>query len=223
MLDGNGSLVAPITFLDAAERSDLVQEIDRWVIGKAIRCLAKVQRGGGDVVLGVNLSAKSLLDATLPSWISSQLKAHSVAGRGLTFEVTETVAVVNFDGANRFAERLGRLGCGFALDDFGAGFCSFHYLKHLTFDYLKIDGEFIKNLPSSPTDQLIVRAAVQIAQGLGKRTVAEYVQDAATVELLRHFGVDFAQGFHIARPVPLADLDLGAKAGWSSSGTGPGC
>jgi EAL domain-containing protein (putative c-di-GMP-specific phosphodiesterase class I) len=99
------------------------------------------------------------------------------------------------------------IGCGFALDDFGAGFASFYYLKHLSFDLLKIDGEFIRNLPASRTDQLVVKSVVEIARGLGKRTVAEFVGDRETVELLRSYGVDFAQGFYVGMPTPLDEID----------------
>ena len=108
----------------------------------------------------------------------------------------------DIDRARTFAHRLSSLGCRFALDDFGAGFGSFYYLKHLPFDLVKIDGDFVKNLPRSRTDQLTVQAIVQIAQGLDKTTVAEYVQDARSVELLRTYGVDYAQGFHIGMPEP---------------------
>jgi EAL domain-containing protein (putative c-di-GMP-specific phosphodiesterase class I) len=119
------------------------------------------------------------------------------------FEVTETAAIVNVEGARRFALRLAELGCQFALDDFGAGFGSFYYLKHLPFDCLKIDGDFIRHLPASPSDQLTVKAIVEIARGLGKQTIAEYVEDEPTLRLLRDYGVDCAQGFHIGRPAPI--------------------
>jgi EAL domain-containing protein (putative c-di-GMP-specific phosphodiesterase class I) len=117
--------------------------------------------------------------------------------------VTETAAVVNIDRARQFARRIAELGCEFALDDFGAGFASFYYLKHLAFDLLKIDGEFVTDLANSVTNQLVVKAVVDIARGLGKRTIAEFVEDAETLELLRGMGVDFAQGYHIAKPAPL--------------------
>jgi EAL domain-containing protein (putative c-di-GMP-specific phosphodiesterase class I) len=109
----------------------------------------------------------------------------------------------DIDRARQFAEHVGELGCEFALDDFGAGFASFYYLKHLAFDLLKIDGEFVKDLTTSRTNQLVVKSVVDIARGLGKRTIAEFVEDAETLELLRGMGVDFAQGFYIAKPAPL--------------------
>ena len=123
---------------------------------------------------------------------------------GLTFEVTETAAVSNIHRAREFAEGLRAIGCRFALDDFGAGFGSFYYLKHLPFDYLKIDGEFVRACLDNRTDQLVIQAVVDIARGLGKRTVAEMVGDQQTMDMLAAMGVDHAQGFHIGRPAPLA-------------------
>jgi EAL domain-containing protein (putative c-di-GMP-specific phosphodiesterase class I) len=114
--------------------------------------------------------------------------------------------VANINQAREFAERARRIGCRFALDDFGAGFGSFYYLKHLPFDYLKIDGEFVSNCLANQTDQLVIRAVVDIAQGLGKQTVAEFAADAELVEFLRDQGVDFAQGFHLGRPRPVTEL-----------------
>ena len=143
----------------------------------------------------------ALSGATLLVW----MRESGVDPVNLVLEVTETTAVANIPRAQQFAARLAELGCRFALDDFGAGFGSFYYLKHLPFDLLKIDGEFVRSCTTSPTDQLLVRAAVDIARGLGKKTIAEYVGDDATVELLRELGVDYAQGFHIGRPEPLAE------------------
>jgi diguanylate cyclase (GGDEF)-like protein/PAS domain S-box-containing protein len=203
MDDNDGDVIPPASFLYIAERFDLIQEIDRWVVSQAVKILAEEQRAGREIVLCVNLSAKSVTDPKLPEHIASELHAHDADGRGLCFEVTETAAVVNIDRARLFARLIGELGCEFALDDFGAGFASFYYLKHLAFDLLKIDGEFVTDLTTSLTNQLVVKSVVDIARGLGKRTIAEFVEDGETLELLREMGVDFAQGFHIARPAPL--------------------
>jgi EAL domain-containing protein (putative c-di-GMP-specific phosphodiesterase class I) len=119
-------------------------------------------------------------------------------------EVTETAAIANMDRACGFATQLQSLGCRFALDDFGAGFGSFYYLKHIPFDYVKIDGEFIRNLPASSTDQLILDSIVQMSRGLGKHTIAEFVGDRETVRVLKEHGVDYGQGFHLGRPVPVS-------------------
>ena len=203
MLGENGDLIPPGSFLYIAERFDLIQEIDRWVVSQAVEILASEQAAGREIVLCVNLSAKSVTDPVLPGHIAAELAAHGADGRGLCFEVTETAAVVNIERARSFARTLGGLGCEFALDDFGAGFASFYYLKHLAFDLLKIDGEFVTDLTTSLTNQLVVKSVVDIARGLGKRTIAEFVEDAETLEMLRGMGVDFAQGFYVAKPGPL--------------------
>jgi diguanylate cyclase (GGDEF)-like protein len=209
MVDDDGKLIPPTTFLYVAERFDLVQEIDQWVLGEAVRLLAEHNHAGADIRLNVNISARSLLSAERMSLLLGQrLAAAGIDGHGLCLEVTETAAIVNIDRAKRLAKELGELGCELALDDFGSGFASFYYLKHLSFDYLKIDGEFVRGLDDSPTNQLVVQSIVRIAHGLGKRTVAEYVADRASLELLRREGVDYAQGHFIARPAPLEQIDL---------------
>jgi EAL domain-containing protein (putative c-di-GMP-specific phosphodiesterase class I) len=208
MLGEDGDVIPPGSFLYIAERFDLIQDIDRWVVSRAIEILAEQQAAGREVVLCVNLSAKSVTDPRLPDHIASELQAHDADGRGLCFEVTETAAVVNIDRARQFARRVADLGCEFALDDFGAGFASFYYLKHLAFDLLKIDGEFVTDLANSRTNQLVVKAVVYIARGLGKRTIAEFVEDEETLELLRGMGVDFAQGFYVAKPAPLPLVEV---------------
>ena len=124
----------------------------------------------------------------------------------LVIEVTETAAISDMARAQAFCTGVQALGCAVALDDFGAGFGSFQYLKHLPFQYLKIDGDFIRGLPASAKDQLVVKALVELARGMGKQTIAEYVEDAATMELLRDYGVDYAQGFEVGRPHPVLPL-----------------
>ncbi len=203
-----GDLIPPGIFLYIGERFDLIQMIDHWVLEQAIGILAEAKRAGRQIHIEVNLSAKSVTDPELPDYLADTLRGAGTDGAGLCVEVTETAAIVNVDRAKRFAQRLGELGCEFALDDFGAGFASFYYLKHLAFDYVKIDGEFIHNLPDSHVNQLVVKSVVDIAAGLGKRTVAEFVGDERTLGLLRKFGVDYAQGFYVARPKPLEAMDL---------------
>ena len=203
MVAEDGSLIAPGNFLHLAERFDLIQEIDRWVVRRAIDLLAELEQAGRPTVLEVNLSAKSVTDPELPAAIAGWLDEAGVDPAGLVFEMTETAAIVNVERAKDFAVSVRELGCEFAIDDFGAGFASFYYLKHLAFDYLKIDGEFIQDLPANATNQLLVRALVEIAKGLGKHTIAEFVTDQATLDLLRTLDVDYAQGFHVARPRPI--------------------
>jgi diguanylate cyclase (GGDEF)-like protein/PAS domain S-box-containing protein len=209
MLDDHGDLIPPGTFLQVAERFDLVQEIDRWVAGRALELIAE---HSCTLRLTVNLSGRTLTDDRLLAELEAGIARTGADPGCLTFEVTETAAVANIHLAREFAERLRSIGCRFALDDFGAGFGSFYYLKHLPFDYLKIDGEFISNCLSNRTDQLVIRAVVDIAQGLGKETVAEFASDEELVQFLRSQGVDYAQGFHVGRPLPLPEALAAARA-----------
>ncbi len=204
LLDSDGEIVLPGAFLGAAERYGLIKAIDRWVIGRAIRLLADRHASGHERSgLDVNLSGESITDPTVMDFIAAEVRNAPIDPTCLIFEVTETAAIANVERARSLARGLADLGCQFALDDFGSGFGSFYYLKHLPFDVVKIDGDFIKDLPSARTDQLTVQAIVQIAKGLGKTTTAEFVGDEATVAMLREFGVDYAQGFHVGRPEPV--------------------
>jgi EAL domain-containing protein (putative c-di-GMP-specific phosphodiesterase class I) len=202
-MPGDGDeLILPDAFLYTAGRFGLTRELDRWVVTNAIDLLAV---GGGALRLGVNLSGESLTDPDLPAFVERELERASVDPADLVFEITETAAIANVPQACMFMERLVDLGCSFALDDFGAGYGSYYYLKHLPLEYLKIHGEFVHGLPASATDQVLVRSVVEIARGLGMKTVAEYVGDEDTVQLLRTLGVDFAQGFHTGRPRPVTE------------------
>ncbi len=194
----SGRLVAPGRFLPAAERYGLIRDVDRLVLAHVATLLG----GRGDARVAINLSALSVTDPTMLTYIDRCLDRHGVDPGRLVIEITETAAISDMDRARSFCDGLVTLGCAIALDDFGAGFGSFQYLKHLPFDYLKIDGDFVRTLPSSPKDQLVVQALVGLAQGMGKRTIAEYVTDRATLELLRRYGVDYAQGFELGRPHP---------------------
>jgi EAL domain-containing protein (putative c-di-GMP-specific phosphodiesterase class I) len=202
MIGDDGALIAPGAFIPTAERFGLIQAIDRWVVRHAIALLAEHP----DVSLEVNLSAASISDPELGALIEAELAASAVDPSRLVFEITETAAIANIDDARLFAERIARVGCGFALDDFGAGFSTFYYLKRLPLDFLKIDGDFIRGLTRSSTDQLIVKAMVDIARGMGLKTIAEFVEDAKTAALLHQLGVDYSQGYHHGRPraVPAA-------------------
>ena len=206
MLDDGGELIPPGAFLLNAERYDLIGEIDRWVLRKAITLLHQHAGAGNDFSLSVNLSGKTMNDLELAGDLREMLKDNPIPTGRLVVEVTETAAIVNIERARELSQQLRELGCLFALDDFGSGFSSFYYLKHLEFDYLKIDGEFIVSLVSSDTDQLLVKAVVDIARGLGTQTVAEFVGDDQTVELLRQLGVDYGQGYHLGRPEPVHEL-----------------
>jgi diguanylate cyclase (GGDEF)-like protein len=202
--DPFGELISPAAFLPAAERYDLIGRIDRWVVSRSIAMLAEERRRGRRLTFEVNISGRSTGDPDLLALIEGELRTHEVEPSQVIFEITETTAVANIPRAQEFAHRLAALGCRFALDDFGAAFASFYYLKHLPFDYLKIDGEFVRGCVTDRTDQLVIQAVVDIARGLGKRTVAEMVGDEETMALVRDLGVDHAQGFHIGKPAPLA-------------------
>ncbi len=204
--DDAGELVPPGAFIFNAERFDLIGEIDRWVLGQAIRLLHAHGAVGNEFSLSVNLSGHTMNDLSLAGDLAELLKRHPIPPGRLVVEVTETAAIVNMERARELAHELRKLGCLFALDDFGAGFASFYYLKHLEFDYLKIDGEFITKLVSNEVDRLVVRAVVDIARGLGTQTVAEFVGDDETVALLRELGVDYGQGYHLGMPAAIDDV-----------------
>jgi diguanylate cyclase (GGDEF)-like protein/PAS domain S-box-containing protein len=203
LVGDGGEIVHPGAFLDAAERFGLMQEIDRRVVQRAIRLIASHQRTGRELRLEVNLSSKAFADMELLPLIKRELAETSVNPASLVLEIPETVATANIHQAEKFVRTLKALGCQFALDDFGTGFSSFYHLKYLPVDYLKIDGSFIENLLREPLDQDLVKAMVGVARGLGKKTIAEFVGDQETVDLLRDYGVDYAQGYHIGRSCSL--------------------
>jgi diguanylate cyclase (GGDEF)-like protein len=206
MTSEDGELLPAASFIEAAERSGMIQELDRWVVSRALELLAERERQGtSPLSLHVNLSGASLTDVSVLDFIERRLDEGGADPSRFTFEITETASAYDHDyeAAAGFADRLTDFGCQLAIDDYGAGFGPFHYLKRIPFDLIKIDGSFVRDMPRSDADQLTVQAIVQIARGLGKATIAEYVQDDATIEMLREYGVDMAQGFHLGRPVDL--------------------
>ncbi|MEJ7825710.1 MAG: EAL domain-containing protein [Solirubrobacteraceae bacterium] len=203
MLDDHGDLIPPSAFLSTAERLGMIQEIDAFVVTRALRTVA----AAGDAIAGtgveINLSGASMGDPRILRLIERELHETGLDPARVIFEITETAAIANIAKAREFSDELAKLGCRFALDDFGAGFGSFYYLKHVHFDLLKIDGEFVRDACRGRTDRLVIEAVVAIARGLGKQTVAEHVGDAATVSLLRDLGVDYGQGFFLGAPQPI--------------------
>ncbi len=192
-----GQLIMPAQFIEPAEKSGKILQIDRWVIGRSIELLA----GHPNLpAIAVNISGRSFDDPELPAWIGGQLRQRQVAPRRLLVELTETSAVSDMGDAARFIAALRDTGCPICLDDFGTGFSSFAYLKNLQADVLKIDGMFIRDLPSERDNQVFVRAIIEVAHGMGKLTVAEFVEDEATLQILRALGVDMVQGYHLDRP-----------------------
>jgi diguanylate cyclase (GGDEF)-like protein/PAS domain S-box-containing protein len=206
MTDERDDLIPPGSFLYIAERLGMAQEIDRWVARQAIAAVARARSHGRELTLEVNLSGHSIGDRDLLALVAAECARAAVVPASLIFEVTEAAASINMTRASRFARELVRLGCRFALDDFGAGFGSIHNLKHIPFDFLKIDGGFIDGCRTSSADRLLVKASADIATGLGKQTIAECVGDEETVAILRDLGVDYGQGYHVGHPVPLTSL-----------------
>lgn len=203
MTNDSGELLPAASFIQAAERSGMIQELDRWVVAQALELLAERERLGAPLSVHVNLSGASLTDISVLEFIERRLDEGSADPSRCTFEITATANVHDYGQATGFADRLTEFGCQVAIDDYGSGFGPFHYLKQIPFDLIKIDGSFIRDMPRSDADQLTVQAIVQIARGLGKATIAEYVQDDQTATMLRDYGVDMAQGFHLGRPVGL--------------------
>jgi EAL domain-containing protein (putative c-di-GMP-specific phosphodiesterase class I) len=200
-----GKLLAPAAFLPAAERYGLIRDIDRLVIERVVSLLARAEPDS-EVRIAVNVSALSVSDRRLLGFIERCLERGRVSPSRLVIELTETASVCDMAQAKAFCAGAQALGCAVALDDFGAGFGAFQYLKHLPFSYLKIDGDFIRGLPRSEHDRLVVRALVGLARGMGFATIAEFVRDEPTLTLLGELGVDYAQGFHVGRPRALAPV-----------------
>jgi EAL domain-containing protein (putative c-di-GMP-specific phosphodiesterase class I) len=199
--DGDG-LVLPSEFIHIAERAGLMPAVDAWVVEHAVEMLTGLRALSPTFLLEVNLSGLSIGNPETERVIVESLRRHDVDPAGLILEITETAAVADVVAAREFAERMTDLGCKFALDDFGAGFGSFYYLKHLLFDFVKIDGEFVSGCHRSDVDRTILRSIVGIARDLGKQTVAEYVCEPAVLDVVRAEGVDHAQGFLVGEPVP---------------------
>jgi diguanylate cyclase (GGDEF)-like protein len=203
MTSEEGELLPAASFIEAAERSGMIQELDRWVVSRALELLAERERQGRPLSLHINLSGASLTDVSVLEFIERRLDEAGTDPSNCTFEITETANVYDYETAAGFADRLTDVGCQVAIDDYGSGFGPFHYLKRIPFDLIKIDGAFVRDMPRSDADQLTVQAIVQIARGLGKATIAEFVQDDKTTQMLREYGVDMAQGFHLGRPMDL--------------------
>ncbi|RMG29146.1 MAG: EAL domain-containing protein [Gammaproteobacteria bacterium] len=203
MRDEDGELVPPGCFLPAAERYQIMPEIDLWVMEEAIRRLAEVHRRAPEVAFSINLSGQSLDLEGLADRVRACIERHGVAPGAITFEITETAAINNLGKARRFITEIRELGCRFALDDFGTGVSSYAYLKGLEVDYLKIDGSFVRHIDQDPVDQALVRSVNEVAHVLGMRTIAEFVETEAARIALRALGVDYLQGYYIGRPQPL--------------------
>lgn len=202
VLDENGNPQSPTHVLDTAERLDAVYDIDLWVVERAMEVAASLPAHA----FQINLSGRTVGDPRLTAEVEALVDRYAVNPEQLTFEITETALIGNLSEARNFADRIRDLGCQLALDDFGSGYASFRYLRLFPIDLVKIDGEYVRDLVHSPQDQVLVQALVHVCQAYGIHTVAEFVQDEATLRMLREFGVDFAQGYLIGRPEPVSAL-----------------
>lgn len=198
--DPAAGFVAAGCFLPAAERYGLIQRIDRLVLDRAAALMAG-RKGGPRIA--INLSALSVTDPAMLDYLKDALERNGVDPSRLIVEITETAAISDMRRARAFCEGARALGCAIALDDFGVGFGSFYYAKRLPFSFLKIDGDFVRGLPDSRQDRLVVRAIADVARGMGGQTIAECVGGDSTLAALVELGVDYAQGFHLGRPAPL--------------------
>lgn len=199
MRNREGALIPPGMFIDVAESTGLIRRIDRWVMEAVVAFAATHDH---DVKVALNLSSRSFDDDAAYEALAMLLERHGLPGDRLLLEITETAALANISGATRVMAKFRGLGCAFGLDDFGVGYSSFQYLKELPVDFVKIDGSFIKGLTRNHDDVVFVRALVHAVRGYGKATVAEFVEDEATLTILRDLGVDYAQGYLIGRPGP---------------------
>lgn len=197
MLTAEGEIVPPGAFLPAAERFGLITDIDRWVVARALELAAD------GIPVAVNLSARSIGDPRILAAVAAAID-QGADPACLVFEITETAATTNLNEAREFVHALARLGCALALDDFGTGFGTFTYIKSLPAEYIKIDMEFVRQAATSTTDLEVIKSIVAIAHSLGQRTIAEGIENEQTLNLMRDLAVDFAQGYHLGRPTPLA-------------------
>ena len=202
MRETDGTLVYPDRFIPIAEHTGQIRAIDHWVLTQAIALMHEQP----ELCLSVNLSAGALEDPSLLPDIEAQLRDQNVVAARVTFEITETVAINSLQDAIRLMHSIRQLGCRFALDDFGSGFASYAYLRQLPIDDVKIDGAFIRELAANRADQIFVKSITDIAHSMGKRVVAEFVENEEILRLLGEIGVDYAQGYHIGRPAPLPAL-----------------
>jgi EAL domain-containing protein (putative c-di-GMP-specific phosphodiesterase class I) len=208
MIDEQGETVGPARFLSAAKRYQLMPEVDRWVITETLGKLAAQAQLLADapVVFTINLSGQSLGEAQFADELLAQIKDSGVNPRVLCFELTESEAIANLDRAEELMQRLRALGCSVALDDFGTGLSSLAYLRKLPVNMLKIDGSFVRDVLKDPRAESLVQAIAQLARSMQMITVAEYVESDEIRLRVARLGVDYGQGFAIARPLPMAEV-----------------
>jgi diguanylate cyclase (GGDEF)-like protein/PAS domain S-box-containing protein len=212
LVDDNGELISPMAFLPTAERCNLMPSVDRWVISTFFTWLSDSSSGilrkplNLKSIYAINLSGATVNDDQFIDFLKEQLSIHQIPTALICFEITETVAIANLGKAAGLIKDLKSLGCRFALDDFGSGMSSFAYLKSLPVDYLKIDGAFVKDIADDPIDFAMVEAFNRIGHVMGLQTIAEYVANDSILQKVRSLGVDYAQGYFIAKPKPILDF-----------------
>ncbi|MBV1913686.1 MAG: EAL domain-containing protein [Cycloclasticus sp.] len=200
MVGDAGELLSPVQFIPVAERMGLIHHIDLWVVSHAIDYIAALPKTQENICFTINLSSHALQGDYLLPVIKKKLESTWISPSRLTFEITETAAVSNFSKTREMVSKIRALGCRFALDDFGAGFSSFNYIKNFPVDYLKIDGQFINNLAVDHADQVLVKSMIEVAHSLGKKAIAEYVSNAEILRVLKELGVDYVQGYLLGKP-----------------------
>ncbi len=208
MIDESGADVPPGAFLPAAERYNLAAQVDRWVVSHLLEwAVQNPQEFARFDMCSINLSGLTLADESFLGYVIDLLRAARVPSSKICFEITETAVISNLSQASRFISTLKALGCLFALDDFGSGLSSFAYLKNLPVDYLKIDGMFVRDVHTDPLDRALVRSINDVGKVMGKKTIAEFVENDDILRVLAEVGVDYAQGYGVGKPFPLSLLD----------------
>jgi len=209
MAGDGGTLIPPNDFIPVAEKMGLIHDIDLWVVNRAIDVVHGLPEKYKTTAFSINLSSHAFKDSALLLLLKEKLGTTGINPDRIIFEITETIAIASFSQTREMIMDIRRLGYRFALDDFGSGFSSFNYIKEFPVDYLKIDGTFITNLVNDPVDQTLVKSMIEIAKTLDKKIIAEFVEDRQVLELLAQYGVDYAQGYFIGKPMPdLAEIQF---------------
>lgn len=207
MVDQDGKIIPPGAFLPAAERYNIMVKLDRWVIDAAFKLYNDYQQQWTHTKqFSINISGQSIAETDFLDFVVNKIQENAIPAKNICFEITETAAISNIKTATRFIAILKTMGCKFSLDDFGSGLSSFGYLKNMHVDYLKIDGMFVKDIVDNPIDYAMVNSINEVAQVMGMKTIAEFVENDAIVEKLKLIGVDYVQGYGIGKPVPVTEV-----------------
>jgi EAL domain-containing protein (putative c-di-GMP-specific phosphodiesterase class I) len=207
ILDEAGNVMPPFEFITAAEHWGRISEIDRWQVKSVLNWIRQNRTRFTKIEgFSINLSGQSINSEEFLAFLHEEFSDYNLPVEKITFEITETAALGEFNQTEKFIRQIKRYGCKFSLDDFGSGYSSYAYLKNLQVDYLKIDGSFVKDLVSNTNDQAMVKSMNEVGHSLGMKTIAEYVENDEILQILRDIGVDYAQGYGIAKPCRIEDL-----------------